>query len=208
MDDFTKVSMLMFFLLNPFFMSIYLLEMFHKLDKATFQMVMLRGTLISLSVFILFAWAGDRAFSDFLHVRFASFLIFGGIIFLIMGIRFVFNGHESLNMWRGEPEHLAGSVAMPFMIGPGTVMASVLAGTRLNFGMAVTSIVISVGGAVICLVFLKYIFDHVRTINERLIQRYVIIMGRVMALVIGTFAVEMIFQGIELWLKGLPGLIG
>jgi len=207
MDEFTKVSMLMFFLLNPFFMSIYLLEIFNKLDSRTFRMVMLRGTLISMAVFISVAWAGDRIFQNVMQARFSSFLIFGGIVFLIMGIRFVFDGHESLKMWRGEPEHLAGSVAMPFMIGPGTVMASVLAGSRMEFGWAVLSIIVSVGSAVLCLVLLKVVFDHVRAINEKLIQRYVVIVGRVMALIIGTFAIEMIFQGIELWLKGFKEVV-
>lgn len=35
-------------------------------------------------------------------------------------------------MLRGKAEHLAGSVAMPFMIGPGTVNASVIIGTKHN----------------------------------------------------------------------------
>jgi small neutral amino acid transporter SnatA (MarC family) len=203
MDNFLDVSMLMFFLLNPFFMSIYLLEIFSSLDRSTFAKVMVRGTLISVSVFICFAWAGDKVFSDVIHARFSSFLVFGGIIFLIMGIRFVFRGHESLSLWRGKPEHIAGSIAMPFMIGPGTVMASVVAGSKLELGWAVLSILLSVGSAVFCIIVLKFVFDHVRALNERLIQRYVMVVGRVMALVVGTFAVEMIFQGIELWLKGL-----
>lgn len=193
----------MFFLLNPFFMSIYLLEMFNKLDRKTFRLVMIRGMSISLCVFFVFAWVGDRIFAEVLRARFASFLIFGGVVFLIMGIRFVFNGHESLTAWRGEPEHLAGAVAMPFMIGPGTLMASVLVGSKLSIGLALFSIFVSVGSAVACLILLKVVFDKVKSKNERLIQRYVIIIGRVMALAIGTFAVEMILQGVEMWLGGI-----
>ena len=90
---------------------------------------------------------------------------------------------------------------MPFMIGPGTVGASVLAGLRLPFWEAALAIISSVFAACLTIVLLKFIFDFVKERNERLIQRYVDIMGRVMALVIGTFSIEMIFQGIETWLK-------
>ena len=38
--------------------------------------------------------------------------------------------------------------------------------------------------------------------NERLIERYVEIMGRITALIIGIFAVEMIMQGLKAWLAG------
>jgi len=195
--------MLIFFLLNPFFMSVYLLGVFNELDAKIFKWVLLRSTLISLCVFILFAWAGDQIFTEVLHARFSSFLIFGGIVFLLIGIGFVFKGHDALTSWRGDPELVTGSIAMPFMIGPGTVMASVMAGTRLDFPQAAASIIVSVGASSICLYFLKILYDHVRSKSEKLIQRYVVVTGRVMALVIGTFSIEMIFQGIELWLKGL-----
>ena len=33
---------------------------------------------------------------------------------------------------RGAPEHLAGTIAMPFMIGPGTISAAVVTGMALN----------------------------------------------------------------------------
>src|SRR5688572_19779137 len=111
--------LLLFALLNPFLMSIYLLDLITDLPKAAFIRVLSRGALISAVVFSLFAWGGDAIFSDYLKVRFASFQVFGGVIFLLIGIRFVFSGADAMRGVRGQPEHLAGAVAMPFMIGPG-----------------------------------------------------------------------------------------
>lgn len=200
---FIKSVTLMFFLLNPFFMSIYMIELYHRLDRKTFTAVLIRGATIATVVFIAFAVAGDRIFTDLVQARFSSFLVFGGIIFFIIGVRFVFQGEDCITAWRGKPEHIAGSIAMPFMIGPGTVSAAVLTGTRLPVPQAVLAIIVALASATVTIVLLKWIFDIVKRHNERLIQRYVTIVGRVMALVIGTFAVEMIFQGIEIWLKTL-----
>ncbi len=85
---------------------------------------------------MLFAVAGDALFARVLQVRFASFLIFGGIVFLVVAIRYMMIGAEAIRGLRGPPEHIAGSVAIPFMIGPGTVSASVLVGSRLPIGWA------------------------------------------------------------------------
>jgi multiple antibiotic resistance protein len=50
------------------------------------------------------------------------------------------------------------------------------------------------------LLLLKRLHDVVRPRNARLIERYLEIMGRVTALVIGTFAIDMIMRGVQTWL--------
>jgi multiple antibiotic resistance protein len=211
MEEFLKSATLLFVLLNPFMMSIYLMDLIQELDRKTFGQVLTRGALISLGVFLICAWAGEAIFTHILHARFASFMIFGGIIFLVIGVRFVVVGSETLKTLRGRPEHLGGSIAMPFMIGPGTVSASVLAGTRLNVVEASLAILLALALVVAGLVTFKWVHDYVRERNERLIQRYLEVTGRIMALVIGTFAIEMILQGIDAWLgnagSAAPGAI-
>ena len=200
MEDILRSSTLLFVLLNPFMMSVYLMDLFQDLDRATFRRVLSRGAIISSVVFVLFAWLGDAVFRDILQARFASFLIFGGLVFLVIGYRFVFVGSETFRSLRGKPEHLEGSIAMPFMIGPGTISASVLAGGRLDKPRAALAIAVTMIAVVLSLVILKWVYDRVRERNESLVQRYTEITGRVMALVIGTYAVEMILQGLDLWL--------
>ena len=68
-----------------------------------------------------------------LHARFESFQIFGGLIFLVIGYRYVFEGADTIGVMRGAPNHLAGTIAMPFMIGPGTISASVITGCTAQF---------------------------------------------------------------------------
>jgi small neutral amino acid transporter SnatA (MarC family) len=199
LQEFISSVLLLLMLLNPFLLIIYLIDLMQELDDRSFSQVLVRAGIISCAVFILVALAGDALFSQVLQVRFASFQIFGGIIFLLIGIQFMFTGPEAIRTMRGKPEHVAGAIAMPIMIGPGTVSASILAGSRLPSALAVTAIVIAVVVTVTTLLLLKRLHDVVRPRNAKLIERYLEVMGRVAALVIGTFATEMIMQGLRTW---------
>lgn len=123
---------LFFSLLNPFLMSIYMLGIIRNSEARVFNRALIQGSLISFVVFIIFAKTGEAFFHDVLHVRFESFQIFGGIIFLVIGYRYVFEGADTIGVMRGAPHHLAGTIAMPFMIGPGTISAAVITGIQLS----------------------------------------------------------------------------
>jgi multiple antibiotic resistance protein len=191
----------MLVLLNPFALSVYLVDVLHERPIGVLFGILRRAALIAFAVFVVFAWGGERIFTGVLGVRFAAFLVFGGIVFLLVGIKLMLSGSSALDTLRGEPEHLAGAIAMPFMVGPGTVSAAVLAGVQLELGYALGAIASSLVLTVLALLGIKFVFDRVRERNARLIQRYVEITGRVSGIVVGTVAVEMLMQGIQTWLK-------
>ncbi|RPJ46569.1 MAG: MarC family protein [Betaproteobacteria bacterium] len=192
---------LFFALLNPFLLSIYLLDLISDLDTRTFYRVLVRASLISGSVFWLFAWGGEAIFTQYLQVRFASFQLFGGVIFLLIGVRFVFSGVDAIRSTRGAPEHLAGSIAMPFLIGPGTVSAAVVIGSRHGAPLSGLVIFGTLALTMTLVVALKVAHDYVKERNARLIDRYMEVVGRISALLIGTIAIEMIMVGGGSWLR-------
>lgn len=194
---------LLLVLLNPFLMVIYLLDVIRELDSKTFILVLARGGAISTAVFVGFAAVGDSVFTDVLHVRFAAFLLFGGVVFLIIGLRFVFIGPSALRAIRGSPDHVAGSIAMPFMIGPATINASILTGGQLPLVWATLAIGLAVATTVVGVYLLKRVHDFVNRRNTRLVERYVDLTGRIASLIIGMFAIEMILRGIEGWVKSV-----
>ena len=191
---------LLLMLLNPFLLILYLTDLVQDLDRRTFRLVLVRAGLISAAIFAVFAVLGDALFSEVLQARFASFQIFGGVVFLLIGIQFIFNGPGALRSMRGTPEHIAGSIALPIMIGPGTISASIMAGSRLSPELAVVGIVLAVVVTVLTIMLLKDLYDFVLPRNARLIDRYIEVMGRITALVVGTFSIEMIMQGVGTWL--------
>jgi small neutral amino acid transporter SnatA (MarC family) len=199
MSDFLKSAALLLVLLNPFLVIIYLIDVVEKLDGATFRRVLVRAGLIAGAVFCFFAALGDAVFSNLLHVQFASFQIFGGVVFLLIGLQFVFRGPTAIEILRGESEYLAGAIAMPVLIGPGTISASVIIGKRHDLPFSCITVLASVACSLVIMVLLKSIHDSIRPRSERLVQRYIEIAGRITALVVGTISVEMIMQGIRSW---------
>lgn len=196
-----RSALLMLMLLNPFLLVVYLTDVFEKVPSRTFTVIMVRAGLVSSVVFVLFALLGEFIFTDILQAHFSSFQVFGGIIFLIIGVRFVFEGNSAIEALRGESAHVAGAVAMPLFIGPGTIGASILVGQRLSPGAATLTILAVVVICVGVIVILKQVHDFVRPRNEALLERYIEIAGRVTALIIGTFAIEMIMTGIFDWIS-------
>ena len=96
------------------------------------------------------------------------------------------------------PEHIAGSAAMPFMIAPGTISASVLIGSSLPAPSATIAIVVAISFSLVSIILFKLIHDPLKKRNERLLSRYVEVVGRVVALFTGTYAIEMIARGVVL----------
>ncbi|MFM2332754.1 MAG: hypothetical protein RIQ74_1590, partial [Pseudomonadota bacterium] len=97
---------------------------------------------------------------------------------------------------RGAPEHLAGTIAMPFVIGPGTISAAVVTGVSVPFTGAIAVIAVTLALTCSILIAMKYGHDHLRYKHAKHIDRYFDIMGRLSALLIGTIAVDMIVNGV------------
>lgn len=187
---------LFFSLLNPFLMSIYMIGFIRHTETKVFNKGLVQGGLIAYVVFMLFAWGGEAIFSTYLNIRFESFQIFGGLIFLVIGYRFVFQGADTIGEIRGAPEHLAGTIAMPFMIGPGTISAAVVTGMSLSIAEAALVIAFTLFLTCSVLMIMKLSHDHLRYSHSKYIDHYFDIVGRLSALLIGTIAIDMIVTGI------------
>lgn len=203
MSEFLRATGLMLVLLNPFLVIVYLVDVVQKLDRRVFSKLLTRAGLIAFAVFCCFAILGDAVFSKFMHADFASFQIFGGIVFLLIGIQFVFRGPNAIEILRGESENLAGAVAMPVLIGPGTISASVVIGQQLPAFPACTALAASVTVSIALILILKALHDFVRPRKEPLVERYIEVAGRISALFVGTISVEMIMQGLVTWVDKL-----
>ncbi len=132
MENVTKTFLLFLVLLNSFTLSVYLLEVIKAFDFLRFSKRLLWSSFMSLLVFIGFAVAGDPFFEQIFQVRFASFQIFGGITILIIGIRLILGMGPLMEALRANSSQLSGAIAMPLIVGSGTISASVLAGSRLD----------------------------------------------------------------------------
>lgn len=200
-NDFLRSTMLLLALLNPFLVIVYLIDALEKLDRKEFTSALVRGGLIAVAVFWCFALLGDAVFSDFIQAEFASFQIFGGVVFLLIGLQFVFRGPSAVAILRGDSKQVAGAIAMPVLIGPGTISASVVIGKRLDPLPACGAVLVALVVSILIMIVLKAVHDVVRPRNEPLVQRYIEVTGRITALYVGTVSIQMIMTGILDWAR-------
>lgn len=186
-------------LLNPFLLIVYLVHPMSNLTGVQFRKVILRAGFIASGTFCCFAVLGDAIFSTVIKAEFASFQIFGGIVFLIISLQFILKGPHAIEVLQGEPGHISGAIAMPVLIGPGTISASVIIGKRHDALQASTIVIGAVFVSLSIIIFLKMLHDYVRPRKEALIERYIEIAGRITALYIGTVSIEMIMIGVRHW---------
>lgn len=196
-----KSTLFLLILLNPFLVIVYLIDIMNKLPFWKFRNVLIRAGLVSSAVFILFAILGDIIFDAIIQAQFASFQIFGGVVFLLIGLQFIFKGGAAIEGLRGESKHVAGAIAMPILIGPGTINFSVIIGERLEKAQAAIAIFLAVTLSIGIMILLKRIHDNIATKKEDLLQRYFEVSGKITALIVGTISIEMIMEGLSYWLS-------
>jgi small neutral amino acid transporter SnatA (MarC family) len=121
------------------------------------------------------------------------------VVLLLIGLQFVFRGPTAIEVLRGESEHLTGAIAMPVLIGPGTISASVILGNRHDPLEACAVVLVAVAASIALLVILKAGHDFMRPRNARLVHRYMEVAGRITALYVGTVSIDMIMQGVRTW---------
>ncbi len=199
MTNFIQSSVLLLVLLNPFLVIIYLFDIVEKLDRRQFSLTLTYAGIIAGVVYCCFAILGDIIFGSILQAEFASFQIFGGIIFLLIGLQFVFRGPSSIEFLKSDSGFSVGAVAMPVLIGPGTISASVVIGKRHEQLAAIAIILTTVALAIAIIIGLKILHDFVRPQNEAIVDKYIEITGRISALYIGTVSIEMIMKGLGTW---------
>jgi len=201
MEDIIRSVVLLLVLLNPFLIIVYLTDIVKKKTVKEFSKGLIWAGIISFTVFSLFAILGDAFFSNFFNASFASFQIFGGIVFLLTSIQFVFKGSATIESLRGESKHIAGAIAMPVFIGPGTISYSVIIGERLSKTNALLSIALTVIICISIILLLKYVHDKIQEKKEELIEQYFDIAGRVTAMLLGTVSIELIMLGVIYWVN-------
>jgi multiple antibiotic resistance protein len=70
------------------------------------------------------------------------------------------------------------------------------------------AILTAMATTVVGLIAIKAVHTRVKQRNAELVDRYVDIVGRACALLIGTIAIDMVLSGLELWFASAGGFTG
>ena len=129
-------------MINPFALFLYLRPVMVDLSRVHFRQVLLRASLISFVIFFIFMATGDALFTEVLNVRFHSFRLFGGIVIFSFAYLFIVKGEAALITTREDLTELASGIALPFMVGAGTISLATLMGNDLGLGMGTLALAI------------------------------------------------------------------
>ena len=200
MDAFLRDLIPFLAILNPFALSLYLAGVMEELTARQFLHVLLGACGISIVVFSLCALAGETMLVDWLGVRPSALRVFGGMIFFVVGYNYVLRGYRATEMLRGSAQALPSAIALPFMIGAGTITQSILIGKQHASPVVIALLAVGVGVSFGFVMAFKWLRDRMRGPREQVFDRYINILARLNGLVIGAVSTDMVVTGLhELW---------
>ena len=189
-------------ILNPFALCLYLAHVAEELHVGEFVRVFLQASLVSFTAFAIFVVAGEPLLVQVIGVRPEAMRIFGGIIFFVVAYEYVTKGFRAVAMLRGSLSELPSAIALPFMVGAGTITQSILLGKRHPTAVAMAVLGLALAITVLIVVGFKLLRDSVQGTREQIFDRYVNILSRINGLLIGAISTDMVVTGVRrLWLQ-------
>jgi multiple antibiotic resistance protein len=184
-------------LLNPFALFIYLQPVMRELSEKDFHKVLLKASLISFVIFTLFVMAGDIIFQRVLQINFEAFRIFGGIIIFTLAFLYIVQGKKSLITMKENLDDLASEIALPFMVGAGTISLCIVMSHKFSVpkGILILGIIMVLHYIIIFLLIkIRNLFSQkFRVAFDKNME----IALRLNGLFVGAIGINMIIVGID-----------
>jgi multiple antibiotic resistance protein len=185
-------------MLNPFALFLYLEPVRQDLNHKDFLKVIFKATMISFVICLLFFHLGNIIFQKILQINFESFRIFGGIIIFSFAYYFIMKGQKALIMMKGDLDDLASTIALPFMVGAGTISLSILLSQKMPYLLGITALIIIFG---INFLFLVFLTKFRKKIDAKKIKiafdKNTEVLLRLNGFFIGAIGVDMVLTGIN-----------
>jgi len=120
-------------MVNPFALFLYLEPVRKDLSPKAFNILLLKASLISLVISLVFFFSGTLFFEKVFRINFESFRIFGGIIIFSYAYFYIVKGQKALIIMKEDLDDLASEIALPFMVGAGTISLSILLSQKTSW---------------------------------------------------------------------------
>ena len=185
-------------MLNPFALFLYLQPVMKDLEHKLFLKVLAKATFISGAIFFLFMVTGDLVFRKVFLIHFDSFRIFGGIVLFSFAYLYIVKGQKALVHMKEDLDDLASEIALPFMVGAGTISLSVILGTNYKVWFATILLVIVLIVKFIIILLLKRLKENLDRKRFRVaFDKVMEMLMRLMGFFLGSIGVNMIVVGIR-----------
>jgi multiple antibiotic resistance protein len=185
-------------MINPFALFLYLNPVMRALNDVDFRKVIIKAGAISFAVLMIFLLLGEVIFSTVLKIRFESFRIFGGIVLFSFAYMYIVKGQKALLTLKENLDDLASEIALPFMVGAGTISLTLVVSEQFEEIMGTLIVAISVAMCVLTILFLKQFRRGLK--KERLkvaFDKNMEILIRLNGFFVGAIGIDMIRSGIQ-----------
>jgi len=185
-------------MMNPFALFLYLNPVMKELKNKEFRIVLLKASIISYAIILFFILTGDFIFNLLFQIQFNSFRIFGGIVIFSFAYFYIVKGQKALIQLRGNLDDLAAEIAMPFMVGAGTISIAIIAAEEhtLMVNMVLLPIILIINFVII--IGLKKIRDHIMQKRLRVaFDKSMGILLRLTGFFVGAIGIDMMIRGIQ-----------
>lgn len=187
------ISFALFLLMDPIGNVPVYLAILKDIEPKRQRIIVIRELLIALGVIILFTFLGEHLL-NILKVKQETILISGGIILFIIALKMIFpnGGGVAQNAQKGEPFIVP--LAIPLIAGP-SVLAAVMIYSHKE------SLPILIGAICIAWILSTIILMSASLLKKVLGDRGIIACERLMGLLLTLLAVQMLLEGITLFLQ-------
>ena len=185
-------------MLNPFALFLYLKPIMEELNNKKFLSVFFKASLISYAIFVIFMAGSDFLFQKVFQISFEAFRIFGGIVIFSFAYHFIAKGEQAFVQMKEDLDDLASEIALPFMVGAGTISLSALMGYKQTFTEGLLTLFIILSLNFIIVVGLKTFKDNIKYNRVKIaFDKNMEIMLRLAGFFLGAIGINMIVSGIK-----------
>lgn len=185
-------------MLNPFALFLYLKPVMKDLPDADFRAVFFKATTISFFIFLVFLLFGDVVFQQVFRINFESFRIFGGIVLFSFAYIFIVQGKKAFIQIKGDLHDLASEIALPFMVGAGTISLTIVMAGQLKLWEGIVSLLAIMLINFLFIMGLKQLRQSMRSKKiQTAFDKNMEILLRVNGFFLGAIGIDMVVTGIS-----------
>jgi multiple antibiotic resistance protein len=193
-----KNAFYLLILLNPFALFLYMKGIMASLRHRVFLWVLFRASLISFFIYYFFALVGEWVFSNVFRIDFESFKVFGGLVLFYHAFVFIIKGGESMITLKGSLDELAAEIALPFIVGAGSISVCILIGNENNAAVTALQIAGALVVNYVVIIALKAAREFTkRKIDKDVFDKYMAILVRVIGFMVGAVGVDLVLHSIR-----------
>lgn len=188
-----SISLTLFLLMDPFGNIPLFLAQLSPFDAKKRRNILIREMCIALAVILIFQWIGEFAL-NLLGIENTSLYISGGIILFIIALKMIFNSY--VNEKTSDQEPFIVPLAIPMIAGPAILAAvTILAHQHGIFSVSLSTLI-------------AWALSGIILLSSTFFQKFLKVKGllaleKLMGLILTLLAIQMIMQGIRLFVRYL-----